>query len=222
MNRRALVLLPLGPLCVGALRLLLPYYTAPDSVASARAVAAHPGRESAVLWLGLVAVLTLVPGIYAARDLLPKTRLRTVAVGLVVAGYLALPALIASDLILWLGAKEHLDPTVTGKLVDDVHPSFAIALGIFIVGHVVGTVLLGIACLRSGRVSTPISWALIVSQPLHFVTTVALGLAWVDLIAWTLTAIGMVALAASHRADDEEGLRPVQNRGRQGIVEALV
>lgn len=215
MNRRALVLLPLGPLCVGFLRLLLPYYTAPDSAASARAVAAQPGRESAVLWLGLIAVLTLVPGVYAARDLLPKTRLRTAAVGLLVAGYLALPALLASDLVLWLGAKEHLDPIVTGKLVDDVHPSFAIALGVFVVGHVVGTVLLGVACLRSGRVTTPVCWALIVSQPLHFVTTVFLGLAWVDLIAWTLTAVGMGALAASLRAHDEVG---GEDLSRQGIV----
>ena len=58
MNRVATTgLAVLGPASVGILRFLLPYYTAPDSAASARAVAAHPGRESAVLWLGLVELL---------------------------------------------------------------------------------------------------------------------------------------------------------------------
>jgi hypothetical protein len=64
-----------------------------------------------------------------------------------------------------------------------------------VVGHVLGTVLFGVAFLRSRRIPVPVSWLLIVSQPLHFVTTVFLGLAWVDLVAWTLTAIAMAAVA---------------------------
>jgi hypothetical protein len=212
MSRRgALVLLPVGPLCVGLLRFLLPGYTADDGTASARAVLAHAGRESAVLWLGLVAMLTLVPGIYAARSFLPPTRLRAWAMGLVVAGYLCLPALLASDLILWVGADQGLDPQVTGKLVDGVHPSFGVALGVFVVGHVLGTVLLGVACLRSRRLPAGICWALVVSQPLHFVTTVFLGLAWLDLLAWSLTAVAMgaIALGLVQGVDEERVLERV-------------
>jgi hypothetical protein len=210
-RRTALLLLPLGPLCVGFLRLLLPYYTAGDSTASARAVAAHPGRESAVLWLGMLAVLTLVPGIYAARSFLPQTRLRAWAVGLVVAGYLCLPALLAGDLILWLGADQGLDPQLTGKLIDAVHPSYDVSLGIFVVGHVIGTVLLGIACLRSGRLPAGICWALVVSQPLHFLTTVFLGLAWLDLLAWSLTALAMgtIAVALAQQPEEQPALARV-------------
>ena len=205
MNRRlGLLLLPVGPLCVAFLRVALPGYTASDGTETARAALAHPGQQSAVVWLGFAAMLTLVPGIYAARSLLPAGRLRDWAVGLIVIGYLSLPVLVAGDLIAWLGADQHLDPALTGKLIDGVHPAFGVGLGLFVVGHVVGTVLLGVLCLRSGLLPASTSWLLIVSQPLHFVTTVFLGLAWVDFVAWTLTALGMAAIATSHRAQDLE------------------
>ena len=196
MSRRlALVLLPFGPLCVGLLRFLYPGYTANGGMEVARAAIAHPDRQSAIIWLGLAAMLTLVPGIYAARPFLPATRLSSWSVGLIAAGYLCLPALVASDLLAWLGSDQHFDPTLTGKLIESWHPAFNVAFGIFVFGHVIGTVLLGVACLRSQKLPVPICWALILSQPLHFITTVFLGLAWVDLIAWSLTAVGMGAIA---------------------------
>ena len=198
MNRwLGLLLLPVGPLCVAFLRLLLPGYTASSGTETARAALAHPGQQSAVIWLGLAAMLTLVPGIYAARPFLPATRLRTWAVGLIVAGYLCLPVLVAGDLLAWLGATKHLDPALTGRLIDGVHPAFSVGLGIFVVGHVVGTVLLGLVCLRSDLLPVGVSWALVVSQPLHFVTTVFLGLAWVDFVAWTMTAVAMAAIGTT-------------------------
>jgi hypothetical protein len=202
-RRAALLLLPIGPLLVGFLRFLYPGYTADTGAEVAKAALVHHSRQSAVLWLGLAAMLTLVPGIYAARPFLPATRLRSWAVGLVVAGYLCLPVLVASDLLAWVGADQHLDPALTGKLIDGWHPAFDIGLGIFIVGHVLGTVLLGIACLRSGLLPTGICWALIISQPLHFVTTVFLGLPWVDLVAWTMTAVAMAAIAAGLARDPQ-------------------
>ena len=209
MSRRlALVLLPLGPLCVGFLRFLYPGYTANGGVEVAKAALAHPARQSAIIWLGLAAMLTLVPGIYAARASLPDTRLRTWAVGLIVAGYLCLPAIVAGDLLAWLGADQKLGPALTGRLIDGWHPAFNVAFGIFIVGHVVGTVLLGLACRRSGLLPTGICWALIVSQPLHFITTVFLGLPWVDLLAWSLTALGMGAMAVSlaHKPEQQRSV----------------
>jgi hypothetical protein len=207
-RRAALVLLPIGPLCVGLLRFLYPGYTAAGGTEVAQAALAHPDRQSACIWLGLVAMLTLVPGIYAARAFLPDTKLRTWAVGLVVAGYLCLPVLVAGDLIAWIGADQHLAPAMTGMLLDGWHPAFDIGLGIFILGHVVGTVLLGVVCLKSGKLPAGICWALIVSQPLHFVTTVFLGLPWVDLVAWTLTAVGMAAIAAGLARESERAVEP--------------
>lgn len=213
MSRRlALLLLPIGPLCVGLVRFVLPYYTASNTLMSARDVVAHQGRESAVLWLGLVATLTLVPGVIAAARLLPQSRLRTVSVIMVVAGYLCLPALLASDLIYWVGAHLNLDPQQTARMVSGVHPSVNVGVSIFIVGHVVGTVLLGVAFLRSDRIPKPVAWVLIVSQPLHFLTTVVLGLAWVDLVAWTMTAVAMAVIALQIRQRHDIDLREVDDQ----------
>ncbi len=194
-----IVLAALGPVCVALLRFLLPYYTASDGTASARAVAAHPGQESAVLWLGLVATLTLAPGLYAVRGALPAGRLRAWAFGLVVVGYLSLPIVLVGDMVLWTGASQGLDPAITAKLIDGLHPSYGVGLGVFVAAHVLGTVLLGVLCLRSRVLPPVLGWALTISQPLHFVTTVFLGLAWVDLIAWSLTALAMAWLATAAR-----------------------
>ncbi len=200
MNRAlTTALAALGPACVALLRLLLPYYTAPDNAAAAQAVAAHPGQESAVLWLGLVATLTLAPGLYAVRDVLPAGRLRAWAFGLVLIGYLSLPIVLVGDMVLWTATEQGLDPATTGGLLDGLHPSYGAGLGIFVAAHVVGTVLLGVLCLRTRVLPPVVGWALTISQPLHFVTTVFLGLAWVDLVAWGLTALAMGWLAAAPR-----------------------
>lgn len=193
----AVALAAVGPLAVAGLRFLLPYYTAADSVDSARLVAGQSGREGAVLWLGLVATLTLVPGLLAAREGLPPGRLRDWSVGLTVVGYLCLPVLLVADHVLWVAAAVGLPETTTGRLVDGLHPGYGVAVGLFVVGHVLGTTLVGVLCLRRHVLPTVVAWALVVSQPLHFLTTVVLGLAWVDLLAWSLTALAMGWLAAT-------------------------
>ena len=149
--RAGLLLLPLGPLCVALLRYLLPYRTTDDSLAMVRAVAAHPTRESVALWLGLVAVLTLIPGLVSVFAALPASRVKYAAIGLCVPGYLCLGALLGEDQILWAGAHNHTSPRVTAALLDALHPSVGIATAIFVVGHIVGTVLLGVALLRTRR-----------------------------------------------------------------------
>ncbi len=215
MNRAATVgLAVLGPACVAILRFLLPYYTAPDSTASARAVVAHPGQESAVLWLGLVATLTLVPGLYAVRDRLPAGRLRSWAFGLTLVGYLSLPVVLVGDMVLWTAANKGLDATAAGHLLDGLHPAYGTGLGVFVAAHVIGTVLLGVLCLRTRVLPTAVAWALTISQPLHFVTTVFLGLPWVDLLAWGMTALAMgwLAGAVQPARDSRDGIAATSSR----------
>lgn len=213
MNRVATTgLAVLGPASVGILRFLLPYYTAPDSAASARAVAAHPGRESAVLWLGLVATLTLAPGLYAVRDRLPAGRLRPWAFGLTLVGYLSLPVVLVGDMVLWTATNKGLDATTAGHLLDGLHPAYGTGLGVFVAAHVIGTLLLGVLCLRTRILPTAVAWALTISQPLHFVTTVFLGLPWVDLLAWGMTALAMGWLASTS---------PPARASRHGIAVAV-
>ena len=134
--RAGLLLLPLGPLCVALLRYLLPYRTTDGGLAMARAVAAHPTRESIALWLGLIAVLTLIPGLVSVFAALPASRLKYAAIGLCVPGYLCLGALLGEDQILWAAAHNHTPPRTTSALLDALHPSVGIATAIFVVGHI--------------------------------------------------------------------------------------
>lgn len=200
------LLMPVGPAAVGVLRYVLPYYGATDNADIVLAATRHPGAESAVLWLGLVAVLTLVPGVIAAarlcRDAAPK--LTGWALGLVVPGYLSLGALLYSDQVLWSATRAGTYPATTVQLLDAVHPTITIGAGVFVLGHVVGTVLLGLALLRSRRIPAWVAWVLVVSQPLHFVTTVFLGSPTIDLLAWSMTALAM-AVAASALISESRG-----------------
>ena len=212
MRRVALLLLPVGPLCVGLLRFLLPYYTADGNLATVRAVDAHPGRESAVLWLGLIAIVTLVPGLLAAATALPPSRLKSWAIGLAVPGYLCLGVLLAEDYLLAAGASAYTDPHQIAAQLDALHASYDVGTAIFVIGHVVGTVLLGVALLRSGRIPAWAAWVITVSQPLHFVAAVIVGSPTLDLVAWSMTALGLGVVARvllTGSLSDEHQFAPV-------------
>lgn len=191
------LLLPVGPAAIAVLRLILPYYTEADSAGAVAAVNADPGRQSLVLWLAYVGILTLVPGLFAAaricRDSAP--RLTAWALGLAVPGYLSLAMLVGSDHLLWSVSDAGLSGTDAVAVVDAGHLSIDVAIGVFVLGHVVGTVLLGLALLRSARIPVWAGWAITISQPLHFVATVILGSPQVDFVAWGMTAIGMAFVA---------------------------
>jgi hypothetical protein len=191
------VLLPVGPAAIAVLRLILPYYTASDSEGMVAAVDANPGQQSAVLWLAYVGILTLVPGVFAAAGVCRSAapRLTAWALALSVPGYLSLGMLVGPDHLLWSTHAAGLSAGESAAVVSAAHPSVDVAIGVFVLGHVIGTVLLGLALLRSGRIPAWAGWAVAVSQPLHFVATVILGSPKVDFVAWTLTAIGMAMVA---------------------------
>jgi hypothetical protein len=210
------LLMPIGPLAVGVLRLLLPGYNADTPAAQVASAAAHPGRESAVLWLAYVAALTLVPGVLALTRLIraASPRLTTWAVALVVPAYLSIGGLTYSNQVLWSGPHGRVAPAASAIVLDTVHPTVNISIGVFIVGHVVGTVLLGIALLRSGRVPAWAGWSLTVSQPLHF-ASVILGSPQMDMVGWSLTAVAMAmaARALLHGpCDRDEEANPRRSR----------
>jgi hypothetical protein len=191
------LLLPLGPAAIAVLRLILPYYTESRTAGMVAAVDANPGRQSAVLWLSYIGILTLVPGLFAAARVCREAspRLTTWALGLSVPGYLSLGMLVGSDHLLWSASHAGLSDADAVAVVDAGHPSIDLAIGVFVLGHVIGTVLLGLALLKSGRIPSWAAWAITVSQPLHFIATVILGSPQVDFAAWSLTALGMAAVA---------------------------
>ena len=81
---------------------------------------------------------------------------------------------------------------LTGWLEFDT-PAVGATVLLFVAGHIVGTVLLGLALYRSRAVWRWIAVALTVAQPLHFVAFVLLQNAYLDVAASRLTALGFGA-----------------------------
>ena len=194
----AAVLLPLGPLAVAALRAVLPNFSAADSAATISQTAAHLGRQDAVLWFEVVALLTLIPSVLAAGRLAQRRApvLSLLAVGLLVPAFAALP-FFAGDTTVRVLADGTADPRTAATLLDHLNALGAVGVTgiVFIAGHVVGMVLLGAALWRARAVPVWAGIAVLVSQPLHFVAFVIVGNQALDACAWGLTALGLAVAA---------------------------
>jgi hypothetical protein len=210
----AALILPIGPLAVAGLRYVLPYFSASTSRETAADVLAAQGRQSAVLWLGLIATFTLLPGVLAVGRLTRRgaPKLTAAAMLLVVPGYLALSYMIGSDLVLWTGARAGLDISLLTSLAETIHPTSNIAVAVFVLGHVIGTVLLGLALLRSRTVPGWAAIVTVIAQPLHFVALVILGSRELDIFAWAANgvAFAVVGYVIVKTPDDEWELPPVR------------
>ncbi|MDF2710572.1 MAG: hypothetical protein K0R62_6224 [Nonomuraea muscovyensis] len=210
LRRNALaVLLPIGPLCVAVLRLVLPYGTNDDPQALLAAVAADQAAQSTVLWLSTAAVLALVPALFALTRLAMcrAPALALAAIILALPGYLGIAALTVSDAAALAAVTAGLSPADSVALLGELaaQPALTASVILFVVGHVLGTVLLGAALWRAGAVSGWAGAALVVSQPLHLAIVVTGGPKILDGAAWALTALGFAAgsLTLARMSDDE-------------------
>jgi len=204
------LLLPVGPAAVAILRFVLPYDTASSSTEVVREVAAHQTAQNAVVWLGFVAMLTLVPAVLAVGKIARREspRLAATGVALLVPGYLVLGWLVVSDAVVLFAVREGLPVDVAADAFEGLHPAMLVAAVIFVIGHVVGTVLLGCALLRGTSIPRWAALAVLVSQPLHFVAAVIVSSQALDLFAWGLNAVGFAAVSvAMLRMSDEEWAR---------------
>ncbi|HUG85031.1 MAG TPA: hypothetical protein VMM13_10725 [Euzebya sp.] len=209
----AALIMPIGPTAVAVLRFQLPYFTADGGADVAASVIVDTGGQSLVLWMGLVAIMTLVPGVLWVGRLTRRhhPRLTATAMLMLVPGYLSLSWLIAQDILLWTGAREGIDAVALGGMYETWHPTSVIAAGLFVLGHVIGTVILGIALWRSRTVPRVAAAMTAVSQPLHFIAAVVLVSPGLDLVAWGMNAVGFAAAAVAvvRLADDDWDLPPV-------------
>jgi Ca2+/Na+ antiporter len=196
-------------------RFLLPYDMSDSPEMIFERLVAHPGFGMANLWLGLVLAPTCIAGVVAvgwlSRRRVPM--LTTVGLTLAVVGYTCLAignsfgelstALVASHpdvdraTAYALGSGLELGPvsSVTGTL--------------FVFGHLVGTVILGVALWRSHAVPTWAALLLAASQPIHL-ASVLLGSRPLDLVGWGGTALGFAAAgwALLHMNNDDFDLPP--------------
>ena len=77
-----------------------------------------------------------------------------------------------------------------------MHAAATVAAVLFVLGHVLGTILLGVGMLRGGVV--PVGRvATIVAQPIHFVAAVIVSSQTLDLFGWGLNAVGFARCRSS-------------------------
>jgi len=201
-DRTALaILMPIGPLAIAIVRGILPYFTTDSNTVMAAKVAAHQGAETAVIWLTFVAMLTLVPGVIALGMLARRGSPRLGTTGLVVAtaafGSLFWSTVAGSDNVALGAARIGIRPGTTGALLDSMGRILPIGLGsdIFVAGHIIGLVLLGIALWRGRVVPAWAALLIAISQVLHFVFAVIVPNHVLDGCAWGLTTVGFAAAA---------------------------
>jgi len=197
------VVIPVGPLAIAVVRGILPYNTTDSSTAMAAKVAAHQGAEMIVIWLTFVALLTLIPGVITLGMLARRHAPRLGTAGLVLA-YAAFACLFwssvaGSDNVALGAARIGMHPGATGALLTSIANIPAVGLGtaIFVFGHIISLVLLGVALWRGHAVP---AWAAIllgVSQLLHFVFAVIAPIHVLDGCAWGLTAVAFAAAAVA-------------------------
>lgn len=206
-------ILPLGPLAVTVLRGVLPYETSDSSAAAVAAIAADPGAQTVVVWMGLLALFTLPPGVFALGRLAARGApvLGTFALVLAGVGYLSLSGLVSGDTLTLTAVQGGLDQAVATRVQDlyFAHPTTSILLGAFVLGHVVGTLLLGLALWRARIIPAWAGILLAISQPLHLVAVI-IGSRPLDVLAWGSTALtfAVAALALVRMPDEDYDLPP--------------
>ncbi|MBE3011180.1 hypothetical protein IL992_18560 [Microbispora sp. NEAU-D428] len=182
------ILMPIGPACVAVIRLVIPG----GSGDVGAEVAANPGAQRLVLLLGIPALFTLLPGAYAALHLGRRHRpvLAAWAAVFLIPGYLGMTVLGAGDSAVLAGRNIGLAPSDITRLSEEILFLNMVPALVFVVGHIAGTVLLGVLAIRARLIPLWAAALLTVSQPLHLTAIVVVN-AWLDLVAWGLTAVGM-------------------------------
>jgi hypothetical protein len=203
----AAILLPVGPAAIALLRFVMPYETTDSSTTIVHEVAAHQTAQAAVVWLGFIASLTLVPAVLSAGRVARREapRLTAAALLLLVPAYLSIGWLVASDAAVLFAVRHGLSTEDAAASYDALHPAVLVAGGIFVAGHVLGTVLLGCALWRVQGFPRWAALAVAISQPLHFVAAVILASHSLDLVAWGLNSVGFAVVGITIlRMSDEQ------------------
>ena len=211
--RRTLALIaPLPPALLAVVSWVMPYGNADKPADVVRQVMTHEGAQSLQVLLTTLAVLFVIPAFYAVSRVsrLRAPRLTLVGLGLSVVGYAALAMSLATDnqLVAMTGLDAATQTTLLQKAYDT--SQVGISVPVFVVSHVLGTTLLGIALYRSRTVPGWAAALVAVSQPLHLVFVVAVPSHLGDAVAWAGLAVGFAVAAAAlwHMSDDDYDVAP--------------
>jgi hypothetical protein len=206
---------PLAPLAQGLGYLISPYGNSDDPASIFRGAASPPGSVATLSWLSVIIGIALVPGVIATgmAALSRAPRLATVALLIAVPGWgvaLVAPSIdIVAHAAFATGVPEHDAVRMLGYLLNFTMPALGFVILLFVVGHVLGTVLLGIALYHSRAIPRVVAVLLAIAQPLHFAAFVVLQNTYLDVAAAWLTAIGFGAAGLSLLRSSSWRAKPV-------------
>lgn len=208
----AAVLLPIPPTCVAIGRLFQTDDS--DTRRTLDLIAANPDRQFTFALLGFISLACVIPAFLAAGRLSRRRRpvLTTVALAVNLMGFIGAFSLLAIDNLLLIGASLPAEQRDVGAIVIDEMWSAGIpgfGANLFVLGHFIGTILLGLA-LR-GSIPT-VGWlAMLLTTPVHFLAFVFLQLPALDMAAWLLMTLAFVycAIKIIKTPNDEWDLPPL-------------
>lgn len=211
------VALPIGPLLVTILRGITPYWTNDDPATMIAKTLANPDTMNTSAWLGFFVMPPLVISMlaigYVARRGAPV--LATLGAGISFMAYVNWSAAGNPDLIVYTAGEIGIDPDTIQRVVEATqnHPTASLATFGWVLGHILGAVLLGIALLRARVAPRWVGIALMVSQPIHLVAAVIVPSRLLDVtLGWGLTTVAFAAVAVIilRTPNDDWDLAPVR------------
>jgi hypothetical protein len=195
------VALPIGPILVVVVRGLMPYWTSDNTTDMVTKSLADPDTMNTIAWVGMFIIPPLVAAQlaigYLARRGAPV--LATIGTLLSFLAYTGWSAGGNLDLTIYAMGDVGVDRDTIVRVVDATanHPVAALSGFGWVIGHILGAVLLGIALLRTPGVPRWVGYALMISQPMHLVAAVIVPSRLLDLtLGWGLTAVAYTAIAA--------------------------
>src|SRR5207248_1687608 len=155
---------------------IMPYWTADDTQTMIAKSLAHPAAMNTMAWLSLFLLPPLVISMlaigYLARRGSPV--LATLGATISFLAYVNWSAGGNPDLLVHTAGQRGIDPDTINRFLDATQNNAVAGLSTFgwVIGHILGMVLLGIALLRARAVPTWVAVALMVSQPMHLVAAI--------------------------------------------------
>ena len=207
----------LAPLSIALVRASVPVVEPGSAVTGTEAMsqmAANAGRARLTFALSVAAVLVLPLGMVALMRLVSRRSpvLGAVGGGLALVGWALVPVLVVSDVIAYEMSRLDSVSTQFAQLWERIqaNPAMVALSAIFVLGHVVGMLLLAIGLGRGRLVPKWAAVAVAVGTLVHPVAIMALASRPLDVLAHCLVVAGLVPAAARalRMSDDEWDLRP--------------
>jgi hypothetical protein len=208
-----------APVLLGLTNFLGPYAGDAPSGAALLAKAATV-RESflAAQWFGLLGILAFLPATLGVMRLARRgaPSLSLIGGSLALAGYACGLGLATLDAVTW-EMLSFGNRSVMGSLLDRVgnNPEFGVILLSFVVGHVLGSLLLGVALIRARAVPLWAGALFTIGVPVHLVAHIS-SLQPVDVTSAVIQTAAAVAIAfrVLQTSDDEWDLAPRRREAR--------